>query len=153
MALNRHMRAGMKTRATKDLASLASSKCNCTAETPLLDKDDLDSIQTKFPLWTVQPSEPKSIRRRFKAQNFLAAMAFLNLVAEVAEENNHHPDLSLSNYRDVELTLSTHDAGGLTLNDLILAAKIDMLPVEYSIKWLNSQPPEIKTWLLEHEKI
>ena len=143
----------MKTRATKDLASLASSKCNCTAETPLLDKDDLDSIQTLLPLWTVQSSEPKSIRRRFKAQNFLAAMAFLNLVAEVAEQNNHHPDLGLSNYRDVELTLSTHDAGGLSLNDLILAAKIDTLPVEYSIKWLDSQPPETRTVLLrQHQK-
>ena len=55
---------------------------------------------------------------------------FFNRVAEVAEEDNHHPDVHLERYRDVTIELWTHAIGGLSENDFILAAKIDELPVE-----------------------
>ena len=51
-------------------------------------------------------------------------------VGEVAESEDHHPDLHLTGYRNVAIELSTHAVGGLTENDFILAAKIDPLPVE-----------------------
>eukprot|EP00743_Colponemidia_sp_Colp-15_P003048 GILK01003294.1.p1 GENE.GILK01003294.1~~GILK01003294.1.p1 ORF type:complete len:160 (-),score=25.33 GILK01003294.1:113-550(-) len=81
----------------------------------------------------------KSIRRSFTAKNFAAAMTFLQAVGNLAESEGHHPDMHLTSYRNVELVLYTHAKGGVTENDLILAAKIDQLPVEYSPKWLKDR--------------
>lgn len=70
------------------------------------------------------------IRKDWNAKNFAAAMQFFNRVAEVAEADNHHPDLHLESYRQVSIELWTHAIGGLSENDFILAAKIDQLPIE-----------------------
>ncbi|MFH1239090.1 MAG: 4a-hydroxytetrahydrobiopterin dehydratase, partial [bacterium] len=51
---------------------------------------------------------------------------FVNKVAVLAEEQDHHPDISIF-YNEVELTFSTHKIGGLSLNDFIMAAKVEML--------------------------
>jgi len=59
-------------------------------------------------------------------KDFAAALAWVNRVAELAEERNHHPDIAIS-WNTVTLTLSTHSAGGLTQLDLDLAAAIDEL--------------------------
>lgn len=52
----------------------------------------------------------------------------------MADDENHHPDLHLTNYRDVEVVLSTHAIRGLSLLDILMATKIDALPVAYSPK-------------------
>ena len=70
-----------------------------------------------------------------------AAIEFFQRVAEVAEAEGHHPDLALTNYRDVCITLSTHAVGGLTRPDIIMAAKLDAVPVDYSPKWLRENKP------------
>ncbi|MCG8583616.1 MAG: 4a-hydroxytetrahydrobiopterin dehydratase [Pirellulales bacterium] len=70
------------------------------------------------------------IRKDWTVTNFLAAMAFFNKVAEVAEGDGHHPDLHLEQYRKVSIELWTHAIGGLSENDFIVAAKIDKLPIE-----------------------
>jgi 4a-hydroxytetrahydrobiopterin dehydratase len=72
----------------------------------------------------------KRIGKKWTVKNFMAGMEFFNRVAEVAEEDNHHPDLHLEGYRNVRIELWTHAIGGLSENDFILAAKIDQLPVE-----------------------
>lgn len=59
--------------------------------------------------------------------DFPAALAWVNQVGEVAEEHNHHPDITI-NWNRVTLTLTTHSAGGLTEKDFDLAAAIDNLP-------------------------
>jgi 4a-hydroxytetrahydrobiopterin dehydratase len=59
----------------------------------------------------------------------MAGIDFFNKVAEVAEEDGHHPDLHIAGYRNVAVELWTHAIGGLSENDFILAAKIDRLPV------------------------
>jgi 4a-hydroxytetrahydrobiopterin dehydratase len=64
-----------------------------------------------------------AIRRTFSFADFASAMAFVNRVADLAEAMNHHPDIDLR-YSKVTLTLSTHDAGGLTGRDFALAEKI-----------------------------
>jgi 4a-hydroxytetrahydrobiopterin dehydratase len=70
----------------------------------------------------------ESIQRTLKFKNFLESMAFVNAIAAQAEKVNHHPDI-LIRYNKVTLTLSTHDAGGLTRKDFDLAAIIDgMVP-------------------------
>jgi 4a-hydroxytetrahydrobiopterin dehydratase len=67
------------------------------------------------------------IRRDYTAKNFLAGLAFFDKVAKLAEIENHHPDLHLEGYRNVSLELWTHTIGGLSVNDFILAAKINEL--------------------------
>jgi len=64
------------------------------------------------------------IRKRFKFKNFVEAMGFVNKVAEIAEEDGHHPDITI-NYNRVTISLTTHAIGGLSENDFIVAAKID----------------------------
>ncbi len=59
-----------------------------------------------------------------------SAMDFFNKVADIAEEDGHHPDLHLEQYRKASIELWTHAIGGLSENDFILAAKIDQVPVE-----------------------
>lgn len=67
----------------------------------------------------------KLIWRKFTLKNFVQAMDLLNKVAEIAEQEQHHPDLHLTGYRQVKIELTTHAIGGLSENDFILAAKID----------------------------
>lgn len=69
----------------------------------------------------------KMISRRVKRKNFMDAMRLLQQVAEVAEQQQHHPDLHLTGYRQVRIDLTTHAIGGLSENDFIVAAKIDAL--------------------------
>ncbi len=69
------------------------------------------------------------IHKDWQVADFKAGIDFLNRVAEVAETEDHHPDLHLEGYRNVRIELSTHSVGGLSQNDFILAAKIDRLPI------------------------
>ncbi len=68
----------------------------------------------------------ESIQRTFTHEDFIGSMAFVQAVAELAEAAQHHPDI-LIRWNKVTLTLSTHDAGGLTERDFLLAKSIDQL--------------------------
>ncbi len=70
------------------------------------------------------------IRKDWKAKHFMAGMDFFSKVAEVAEQDGHHPDLHIEGYRNVSIELWTHAIGGLSENDFILAAKIDQLAIK-----------------------
>ena len=72
-------------------------------------------------------SDQTSIHKSWTRKHFKDAMAFLNRVAEIAEAEQHHPDLHLTGYRHVRIALMTHAIGGLSENDFILAAKIDQV--------------------------
>ena len=65
------------------------------------------------------------ICRQWKLKTFVQAMRLLNRCAELAEEEQHHPDFHLTGYRLLRIELTTHAIGGLSENDFILAAKID----------------------------
>jgi len=65
-----------------------------------------------------------SLVKTFQFRTFMDAIAFVNRVAEAAERANHHPDLDIR-YNRVITSLSTHDAGGITQNDLDLARVMD----------------------------
>ena len=69
------------------------------------------------------------IRKDWLVEDFAAGIDFLDMVAELAEAQGHHPDLHLEGYRNVWIELWTHSVGGLSQNDFILAAKIDRLPI------------------------
>lgn len=68
--------------------------------------------------------EQARISKEFKFKNFVEAMKFVNQVADIAEGEGHHPDISIF-YNRVRFELTTHAIGGLSQNDFILAAKID----------------------------
>lgn len=87
--------------------------------TNLLDKSALAKLPGK---WTLA-ADQKSIHQSFKFKNFSEAFAFMTRVALLAEAADHHPDWS-NVYNKVDITLSTHDAGGLTQKDLALAEAI-----------------------------
>jgi 4a-hydroxytetrahydrobiopterin dehydratase len=69
---------------------------------------------------------PRKIFRDFKFKNFVEAMKFVNTVADIAEGEQHHPDIHVS-YNKVRIEIWTHAAKGLTENDFIIAAKINQL--------------------------
>jgi 4a-hydroxytetrahydrobiopterin dehydratase len=69
----------------------------------------------------------EEIVREFKFGDFAEAMAFVNRVAEAAEDANHHPDILVHGWNKVRLSLSTHSEGGLTAGDFEMAGRIDGL--------------------------
>jgi len=75
--------------------------------------------------WEFGPGQA-DIRRQFRFPDFLHALAFVNALGFIAENENHHPDLELGWGRCL-VRFSTHDVGGLSLNDFICAAKADAL--------------------------
>ena len=70
----------------------------------------------------------KAIQKRFSLRSFVPAIQFVNKVAELAEAEQHHPDIAI-NYNLVTLVLSTHSEGGVTVKDLALASKIDSIKI------------------------
>lgn len=77
----------------------------------------------KIPEWELNED---SISRRFEFDEYLPAIDFVNVVAEIAEEAQHHPDITI-NYTNVTLVLTTHSKGGLTESDFEVAIRIDSL--------------------------
>jgi 4a-hydroxytetrahydrobiopterin dehydratase len=76
---------------------------------------------------SVWRQEGSSLVRDYQFKDFASAMAFVNRVADAAEEANHHPDILVHGWNKVRLTLTTHDTGGLTEADHAMAQRIDAL--------------------------
>ena len=89
--------------------------------TELLTKDELNAARADLPGWKIGLRE---IERGLRFKSYLAGIAFVNEVARIAEEMNHHPDIQIG-WRTVTLRISTHSAGGLTALDLEFARKAD----------------------------
>ena len=92
---------------------------------PLLNPEQRETLTQTVPHWILLGNRD-AITRTFKFQNFLEAFAFMGKVAIFAEELNHHPEW-FNVWNKVEITLSTHDSGGLTQLDINLAKKIDQI--------------------------
>jgi 4a-hydroxytetrahydrobiopterin dehydratase len=88
-----------------------------------LSSEEVTSHLGTLPLWRVEKDE---LTRTFTFKDFKAALAFVNLVGERAEQAGHHPDIDIR-YNRVRLALVTHDAGGLTAKDFDLATEVDRL--------------------------
>jgi 4a-hydroxytetrahydrobiopterin dehydratase len=95
----------------------------CTAATPPLSAEDAEALLPQIPGWAL---EGVTLQRAFRFKDFVAAMAFVNRVAERAEAEGHHPDIHIA-WNRVRLELTTHAIKGLSENDFILAAKINAL--------------------------
>lgn len=104
---------------------LADRKClPCTGNTPRLKKNEINELSNDPDIkeWRVRN---KGVERIYRFKNFLDAVDFINKIAEIAEEENHHPDLKLYNYNTLRVYYFTHAIQGLSENDFILAGKIE----------------------------
>ena len=111
-------------------SSLSSRHCvPCEGGIQPLPKAHVQFLLKEVPAWTLTP-DGQRIRREWRVKDFAAGLEFFRRVAKLAEAEGHHPDLHLVGYRNVAIEIWTHAANGLTENDFILAAKIDLLPVE-----------------------
>ena len=96
----------------------------CEGGQPLA-RDQAESLLRQVPEWSIDPPG-QSISRTYSFKNFHQTMAFVNAVAWVAHQEDHHPDLEVS-YRSCRVRYSTHAMGGLSENDFICAAKVSQL--------------------------
>lgn len=113
---------------------LTEKKClPCSGNLEPLPHDRVGEYLKKVPAWELSASHgtghspsPLKIVRTWKFQDFKEALAFVNRVGELAEQEGHHPDIAI-HWNRVTLELWTHVAKGLTENDFILASKINGL--------------------------
>lgn len=103
---------------------LPSSCKPCEGGTPPMPKERINQLIAKYRGWEV--IEDKKIVKEFKFKDFIEAKYFLDLISVIAEEEGHHPTMTII-YNKLKVTLSTHAIGGLSDNDFIMAKIIDEL--------------------------
>ncbi len=96
----------------------------CEGGDPALPEDKENEFAKQTSKWLLLRDGEHKIRRQFTFKDFKEAISFVNKVADIAEEEQHHPDIYIF-YNKVQIDLFTHAVGGLSENDFILAAKID----------------------------
>ena len=103
---------------------LKNQKCQaCSGNTPKFDENQISEHISKLDNWSVN-DEQKMIYKKFNFKTFNQALNFTNKVAKIAELEGHHPDISLG-WGYCLVMLHTHAIKGLSINDFIIAAKID----------------------------
>lgn len=112
------------------MTELTKIKCvGCEGGIPALTADEVKKFLAEVNGWQVA-NDYKSIFRHYKFKNFYETMSFVNAIAFIANQENHHPDLEVG-YNYCHIKFTTHAVKGLTKNDFILAAKIDALTTNY----------------------
>lgn len=104
------------------MMDLASRHAAPDGTAPRLTSETIGELATHIPDWSV---ENDKLVREVQVKNFRAALALVNALGEIAEEENHHPDLLIHGWNHVRIELYTHTAQGLSENDFIMAAKFD----------------------------
>ena len=110
------------------MEELAQMKCTaCRGGDPTLTDTEIADLQPQIPQWRViEVNGMKRLERSFTFKDFVAALAFTNLVGDLAEEEGHHPAI-LTEWGKVTVTWWTHKIKGLHRNDFIMAARTDEL--------------------------
>ena len=117
------------------MEQLVNKKCQpCEGGVPPLTKEETEKLLPQVPDWRILSNTNLSyaiayerLVREFEFKDFAEALAFINKIGALAEEEGHHPDILLHGYRHVRIELTTHAIAGLSENDFILAAKIDKI--------------------------
>lgn len=108
------------------MAELAERTCvPCEGGVPPLDSSTVNNFLVQLDGWKIE--KEYHLTRSFAFPNFVTALAFVNRVGELAEQQGHHPDIYLA-WGMVKIEIWTHKIKGLTESDFILAARIDKLP-------------------------
>lgn len=106
-------------------SNLSSQHCTSATAGDALDEADIQRHLGELDGWRLAPGG-KSLVKNFKFKDFHHTLGFINAVGFMANREDHHPDIE-AGYGHCQLTWSTHDAKGLTLNDFICAARVDAL--------------------------
>jgi 4a-hydroxytetrahydrobiopterin dehydratase len=116
------------------MSELSKKKCKpCEGGVPPLSKEASEELlQQLKPEWMLI-DDGRMLANTYTFRDFVETINFVNKIAAVAEEEQHHPDLTIS-YSNLGVELSTHAIGGLSENDFILAAKIDRIPLALATK-------------------
>ncbi len=96
----------------------------CEGGTPPLPEDKENELHAHVATWIILRDEAHKLRKQFTFKDFKESIQFVNKLAEIAEQEGHHPDIYIF-YNKVQIDLFTHAVGGLSENDFIMAAKID----------------------------
>lgn len=108
------------------MSELHTIRCvGCEGGIPALTQDEIKKLLPQIKDWQVSV-DGKSLSKRFGFKGFYKTMAFVNAIAWIANQENHHPDLQVG-YDYCLVLYTTHAISGLTKNDFICAAKIDTL--------------------------
>ncbi len=108
-------------------SDLIAQRCTpCEGGTKPFSLAEAERYMSAVAGWKLVDGEPAKITRSLKFKDFAEAMTFVNQIAQLAEAEGHHPDICIS-WNRVKLELVTHAIGGLSLNDFIMAAKINQL--------------------------
>ena len=108
------------------MTELTQIKCvPCEGGIPALTRTEFAPYLSQVKEWKV--ADDKKIERDFTFKNFREALRFVNACGEIAEQEGHHPDLMIYSWNKVRVTLYTYVIGGLSLNDFVMAAKIDKI--------------------------
>ncbi|MEI8259668.1 MAG: 4a-hydroxytetrahydrobiopterin dehydratase [Deltaproteobacteria bacterium] len=108
-------------------AELLAGACAHMPEgSPALAADEVDRLLAGLDGWVLAGDRTR-LRKQLVAASFSAAVALFARIATLADAEDHHPDVHLVSYRHVAIESWTHTVGALSLNDFILAAKIDAL--------------------------
>lgn len=106
--------------------ALKNQRCRpCRGEDAPLGEAAARKLLAQVPQWSME-KDAAAIARAFTFKNYLRTMAFANAVAYIAQQEDHHPQMTLT-YRACEVRWTTHAVGGLSENDFICAAKVDAL--------------------------
>ena len=105
---------------------LKNQKCQaCSGNTPILNEMQISENLAKLNNWSVN-DEQKMIFKKFSFKTFNQALKFTNKIGQLADKEGHHPDVSLG-WGYSLIMLHTHAIKGLSINDFIMAAKIDVI--------------------------
>jgi 4a-hydroxytetrahydrobiopterin dehydratase len=109
------------------MSELTAKHCKpCDGGVPAMSKAEAQAVMKQLDANWQLSGDAKSIRREWQFKNFYRTMSFVNAVAHIANTEDHHPDLEIG-YNYCRMKFSTHSIGGLSENDFICAAKIDVL--------------------------
>ena len=108
------------------MTSLAEMKCvPCQGGEPTVTEEEMAELKSEVPEWQIMEQDGvKKLKRVFKFDDFVQALAFTNQVGEIAEEEGHHPAM-VTEWGRVTVTWWTHKIGGLHRNDFVMAARTD----------------------------
>jgi len=111
---------------TKRVALRGMHCLPCEGGVAPLSSEQIQELMVDFTEWQLLEGPPAKIERKFTFKNFVEAMKFVNAIAEIAEQEGHHPDIIIV-YNKVTIQLFTHAIQGLSTNDFIIADLIDDL--------------------------
>jgi len=110
------------------MTDLAELDCeSIDSDTSQAKMEDIENYLQEIEGWELNKGDPPKIQKEFIFENFKEAIEFVNKVADIAQEQWHHPDISIYGFNKALIEFTSHEIGGLHKNDFIMAAKVNKI--------------------------